>query len=243
MASWAGSSGPRAAAGGAAAELRLVSLPVRRSRAGGGLWAPPAAGAGVPLARLRCSLRAWALIPEKQPCGVSRASLQFRAQDTGATHAGHCSVQRASGSRRTLPTDRILEGWAPWGPPPGARQPSHLEPQTPHRSPTVPCSGSLRDAKPDPSPGPPWPRVRALVRREPLIRPHLTGGSRRLAGAPQPTTRNTAVPSWAASNTAGQRYGVPTCAHSLTPGKPWTDLCGWEALSHTRATLKLGSHP
>lgn len=83
-----GSSGSRVEA-----ELRLVSLTVRHSRGGGGgLRAPPAARAGVPLARLRCSLRAWAFIPEKQPCEVSRA----QAQASGATpHAGHCSVQQA----------------------------------------------------------------------------------------------------------------------------------------------------
>lgn len=57
MASWPGSW---------AAGLRLVSLAERRSRDAGGLRAPPEARAGVPLARLRCSLRAWAFIPETE---------------------------------------------------------------------------------------------------------------------------------------------------------------------------------
>lgn len=55
-----------------AAGLRLVSLAERRSRGSGGLWAPSKARAGVPLARLRCSLRAWAFIPEMGGAGVNR---------------------------------------------------------------------------------------------------------------------------------------------------------------------------
>lgn len=128
MASWAGSSGPRAAAGGAAAELRLVSLTVRRSRAGGGLRVPPAAGAGVPLARLRCSLRAWALIPEKQPCGVSRA----RPPVPGSGHRSHSLLHLAGlGEPQDSATDRILEGWAPWGLPQEPDSAAVLNPKHP----------------------------------------------------------------------------------------------------------------
>lgn len=70
MASRAGSSGPWAASGRLVAGLRLVSLTVRRSRGGGELQAAPGAGPDVPLARIRCSLRAWAFIPETGPMQV-----------------------------------------------------------------------------------------------------------------------------------------------------------------------------
>ena len=59
---------------------------------------------------------------------------------------------------------------------------------------------------------------------------------------PQPTTRNTAVPSWAASNMAGQRCGVPTLAQSH-PRKALDRPVQVGALSPRRATLKLGSRP
>lgn len=57
------SSGLWTASGSMVAGLRLVSLTERRSRVGGELWAASEVRAGVPLARTRCSLRAWAFIP------------------------------------------------------------------------------------------------------------------------------------------------------------------------------------
>ena len=63
MVSGRGSSGFWAASGSVGAGLRLVSLTVRRSLVGGELWAASEVRAGVPLARMRCSLRAWAFIP------------------------------------------------------------------------------------------------------------------------------------------------------------------------------------
>lgn len=69
-------SGPRSSGPWAVTELRLVSLTVRRSRDVGGLWAAPEARAGVPLARLRCSLRAWAFIPETEATRLGKQSLR-----------------------------------------------------------------------------------------------------------------------------------------------------------------------
>lgn len=63
MLSGRGSSGLWAASGSVGVGLRLVSLTVRRSPVGGELWAVSEVRAGVPLARIRCSLRAWAFIP------------------------------------------------------------------------------------------------------------------------------------------------------------------------------------
>lgn len=63
MVSGVGSSGLWAASGGMGPGLRLVSLTVRRSWVGGECWVASEVRAGVPLARMRCSLRAWAFIP------------------------------------------------------------------------------------------------------------------------------------------------------------------------------------
>lgn len=77
MASWPGSW---------AAGLRLVSLAERRSRGAGGLRAPPKARAGVPLARLRCSLRAWAFIPETEATRVNSRSPWRPGPDPADSH-------------------------------------------------------------------------------------------------------------------------------------------------------------
>lgn len=244
MASWAGSSGPRAAAGGAAAELRLVSLTVRRSRAGGGLREPPAAGAGVPLARLRCSLRAWALIPEKQPGGVSRA----RPPVPGSGHRSGscCSPLRPAGLGEP---QESAHGPHPGrlrtlGAPPGARQPGHPEPQTPHRSPRAHCSGSLRDAKPTLSPGPPWHPACARWLDENAHPPHISQEEAAdLPGPPSPPLGTQLVLPGPPPTRQVRGVMCPLAHTHSHPRKALDRPVQVGSALPTRATLKLGSHP
>lgn len=170
MASWPGSSGPWAAAG-----LRLVSLTARRSRAGGGLRAAPEARAGVPLARLRCSLRAWALIPgteaergkrSEPPAGPSGPRAREPPLTLGAGlracvgAAGPCPLTTPSHQRAGQPGrpgPRRVQG--PRAHPARPEQPAHGPPSE-HRthcstsSRWAPCGSRVAPPRPKPCPSP-----------------------------------------------------------------------------------------
>lgn len=150
MVSWPRSSGP-----GVVAELRLLSLTVRRSRGVGGLWAPSEARAGVPLARLRCSLRAWAFIPETEAVQGKQSLineahlwvlLNLDLMDPLLTLVTVLStdVEKIRGLHPLIPT---WQGWATSGPPLKSRQPGCSRLEEPYKEPHHPPN-SLATAPP-----------------------------------------------------------------------------------------------
>ena len=61
---------------------------------------------------------------------------------------------RPARSHRTLPTDRILEGWAPWGLPQEPGSPAILNPKHPPGAWRHAAISPLRDARPTSKPNP-----------------------------------------------------------------------------------------
>lgn len=110
-----------------AAGLRLVSLAERRSRGSGRLRAPSKARAGVPLARLRCSLRAWAFIPEMGGAqGKQPEPVEANLQGPSAPREAPLTPAQGRGPARERlqapPTDPLPPGQAlPTAPEPGSR--------------------------------------------------------------------------------------------------------------------------